>query len=216
MNGFVLIKALRSAADCFQQHLAVTMAWKANNRWGFFAAVFVHLLTLFLAFSHVHAKNENALIFDGVTDLEKIREQDLRTVISAFYQAEANSDWASAFNLRRNVFKDSISLSTFSRIMEEETDGWFLRSVRVHSSWEGNYEFFENNAIPVVFVRLLFIERTGSEYFMKEQLGKPIGQIGDEMDSIETTAWLVENGKWKCLQCGMRGHIFLNLPLVLE
>lgn len=156
------------------------------------------------------AMEKEKLAFSG---LERITDQRLRDGVERYYVAEAAKRWEGTYALRRLKFYSVVLFPTYQRIMSEDTEGWNLVELEILGSREGVIRLSEMSNPEVTFVRIEFTETLQKGHNRFPRLAESRVSEDRTFVAVEETAWLVENGKVKCLHCGTRGHIFLNIPM---
>lgn len=156
------------------------------------------------------ATEKTALTFSGT---ERITNQQLRDGVVSYYIAEANKDWAETYKFRRSKFHDVVPFAVYERTMGEETQGWDLVAVEILESRAGTVHLSETSSLAVTFVRIRYTETLGKGYDWVQGFEGTESPKDRTFVSTEESAWFIENKKIKCLSCGTRGHIPLNIPM---
>lgn len=143
-----------------------------------------------------------------------IPDTTLRKAVVDYYAAESEKDWVRTYAYRRKKFHRVVLFGDYLTTMNEGMKGWILDGIEIKEYRKGTYAF--RDPVEVKFIDILFKEHTGSEYYLFGQLVRAENSEGDQQWSRSVTAWVLEDGAWRCLDCGFRGHLVLNMPMFLE
>lgn len=137
---------------------------------------------------------------------ELIQNQKLRKSLEHYYLSEWKKDWVSTYGYRRIEFNDIVSFSRYRFGMEKAHAGINLLTAEIKTIMEKHYRADEK----YIQIMIQFTEIVADSSKLRLKCSSSRCQDGAVRISSEATAWVTQNGEWKCLECGVRMHIPLN------
>ena len=125
--------------------------------------------------------------------------------VMEYYGHEQNQEWTKTYELRSPGFRKSVPLATYVEQMRRDSAGWKLEAFSVLDvkKKDGKAQ------VSMQFVELApasFARNTGAK-----EVKDPL-----KMSLIESSVWILVDGKWYCYDAVSRMHLSANNPVVPE
>jgi hypothetical protein len=118
---------------------------------------------------------------------------DIYQDVNSYYSAEQAGRWSETFEYRPRDFRQITSRAHYVEVMNEDNNGWRLIEWQVREM---------EVAHEAARVRIRFHEVAPEGHEL---------QLGSQSVEFDIwTRWVLEDDRWRCVECGKRGRLSLN------
>ena len=149
--------------------------------------------------------SQDGLVF---IDLKKINEPELVDRIVSYYRLERTKEWSETYKFRPKKFWKTVPYDVYERIMEEDSAGYDLYKIKIDLV---EREYREGGMTPVFHIWAIFYELITDQNKLTGSGYADIYGTGDVHAGSDRMTWVLEDDQWKCLACGIRSHMTLNV-----